>query len=200
MKVQFVVARFNEDVAWTNNLPCLIYDKSDHCPDEHIPLQNIGREAHTYLHHIVNNYHDLAEVTIFCQGSPFHHCPDFLEQTKLEVTDYRPYGSILTCTNKGLPHAFLRLLPQFHKWILGTNPPPSYDFVSGANFGVVKDLITVRPLPFWENALQLCCQFNENTYLKTTGSPWMFERLWQYIFTTDTSYPKDSKMNKMRLI
>ena len=32
-------------------------------------LPNIGRETHTYLHHIINNYDSLPEVTIFLPGS-----------------------------------------------------------------------------------------------------------------------------------
>jgi hypothetical protein len=32
-------------------------------------LDNIGKEGHTYLHHIINNYNNLANVTIFIPGS-----------------------------------------------------------------------------------------------------------------------------------
>ena len=34
-----------------------------------IQLPNIGRESHTYLHHIVSRYDTLADVTLFLQGS-----------------------------------------------------------------------------------------------------------------------------------
>ena len=36
---------------------------------EVIKLKNIGREGHTYLSHIINNYDKLADITIFLPGS-----------------------------------------------------------------------------------------------------------------------------------
>jgi hypothetical protein len=43
-----------------------------------VDLPNVGREADTYLTHIVRNWDRLADTTIFCQGDPFPHSPDFL--------------------------------------------------------------------------------------------------------------------------
>jgi hypothetical protein len=34
-------------------------------------LENIGREAHTYLYHICNNYRLLSDVTVFVQGDVY---------------------------------------------------------------------------------------------------------------------------------
>ena len=34
-----------------------------------INLPNIGREAHTYLYHIINNYDNLADINVFLPGS-----------------------------------------------------------------------------------------------------------------------------------
>lgn len=43
-------------------------------------IPNVGREADTYLHHIISNYGTgLPATTIFCQGHPFDHSPDFLQ-------------------------------------------------------------------------------------------------------------------------
>ena len=36
-------------------------------------LDNIGRESHTYLHHLYTNYHILADVTIFVQGDVYNN-------------------------------------------------------------------------------------------------------------------------------
>ena len=33
-----------------------------------IDLENVGRESHTWLYHIVKNYHDLNDINIFLQG------------------------------------------------------------------------------------------------------------------------------------
>lgn len=81
--VRIVVSRYAEDLWWLaapNFRGCdiVVYDKNDGAPDGHgnppagatvIPLPNVGREAHTYLHHILENYDALAGVTVFAMGS-----------------------------------------------------------------------------------------------------------------------------------
>ncbi|KAI9791046.1 MAG: hypothetical protein M1833_001707 [Piccolia ochrophora] len=71
--VQVVVAHYNEDLSWLEPIAtsCLIYSKGGpkNSPDHpHLTLPNIGREGHTYLHHIVTQYHALPDVTVFLQG------------------------------------------------------------------------------------------------------------------------------------
>lgn len=39
-----------------------------------------GREGHTYLRHILENYDNLAEWTIFSQGDPFEHAPGWMDE------------------------------------------------------------------------------------------------------------------------
>jgi hypothetical protein len=77
--VTLVVARYNEDVRWVapyNDIAC-IYNKG--CDDLQgiidrvIPLDNVGREGNTYLHHIMEHYDKLTDKTIFMQGNPFTH-------------------------------------------------------------------------------------------------------------------------------
>ena len=70
---QIVVAHYNEDLSWLGDKTsaCAIYSKGGDksAPQQtHEPLPNIGREGHTYLHHIVNHYDDLAKITVFLQG------------------------------------------------------------------------------------------------------------------------------------
>ena len=53
-----VIAHYNENLDWISELDSTyinkiwIYSKSSTVND-YIPLLNIGRESHTYLHHIV---------------------------------------------------------------------------------------------------------------------------------------------------
>ena len=42
-------------------------------------LDNIGREGETYLNHIINNYDNLSEYTIFIQDDTDNHIPDYNE-------------------------------------------------------------------------------------------------------------------------
>ena len=86
--IDVVIARYEESLAWLSNekirdlLPrfrqILVYNKG-RTPIEAsalppnarvIPLPNVGRCDHTYLHHILTHYHaGLAEVTVFLPAS-----------------------------------------------------------------------------------------------------------------------------------
>ena len=72
---QFVVCRFNEDISWTEWLDedVLIYNKGEIIQSKHrvINLPNLGMFHGTQLYHIVENYENLADVTVFLQGWPF---------------------------------------------------------------------------------------------------------------------------------
>jgi hypothetical protein len=77
-KVSIVIARYKEDIEWAlaYNDIAIIYNKGDNINlpfNKIIKLQNIGREGHTYLYHIIKNYNNLSDRTIFTQGSPFEH-------------------------------------------------------------------------------------------------------------------------------
>ena len=63
-KIDLVVARYNEDVNWLKKVPkninIILYNKGkDDIQFKFIKLDNIGRESHTYLYHIINNYDKL---------------------------------------------------------------------------------------------------------------------------------------------
>lgn len=92
MSTTLVIARYAEELGWLFHVPddirIVIYDKgSVEMPPEilrrahHVePRRNYGREAETYLHHcITNRTCDDDGFTIFCQGGPIPHSPDFLE-------------------------------------------------------------------------------------------------------------------------
>ena len=86
MVVELVIARYNEDISWLSkvkNMKITIYNKGeDNINKKSIKLPNIGRESHTYLTHIIDNYDNLADITIFSQGDPFFHSPDFINLIK----------------------------------------------------------------------------------------------------------------------
>ena len=74
-----VVARYAEDLAWLEPIAhdCVVYNKGAPIAGTAfralVELPNVGREAHTYLHHIVTNYDRLADVTVFVQGCIADH-------------------------------------------------------------------------------------------------------------------------------
>jgi hypothetical protein len=78
--VEIVISRYNEDLSWINEYPFnqfeyIVYNKGDNDNFEKnnvkkiINLDNVGRCDHTYLYHIINNYDNLSEHTIFLPGS-----------------------------------------------------------------------------------------------------------------------------------
>jgi hypothetical protein len=96
MKTEIVIARYNEDLSWLKKIPknikITIYNKGKDDIENMknlknlkyniIKLPNIGRESHTYLYHIINNYDKLADKTIFTQGESTYHSPGFFDLLK----------------------------------------------------------------------------------------------------------------------
>jgi hypothetical protein len=79
-KIDIIISRYNEDLEWINEYPFnqfqyIVYNKGtnkDFCKNnvkQIINLPNVGRESHTYLYHIVNNYENLSNIVIFFPGS-----------------------------------------------------------------------------------------------------------------------------------
>lgn len=108
-KATLVVARYQEDLAWLakvdRGIRVVVYNKGPAINDEaalaridHLTkLPNRGREADTYLAHLQKGRtDDDGEFTIFCQGEPFTHSPDFLEL--LEHRDHWEAVQALTAT------------------------------------------------------------------------------------------------------
>ena len=93
-----VISRFNENLDWTKLIKTwdkLIFNKGDNIEELNaIPLNNVGREAHTYLHYIVENYYNLPQYVGFLQGYPFPHFagsyPDNIDNVindRLKISD-----------------------------------------------------------------------------------------------------------------
>ena len=76
--VELVVAAYDEDLSWLRMYANIstVYVKGKLVYGDGLgpastlvrTLPNVGRETHTYLHHIVENYNELADVTVFTQG------------------------------------------------------------------------------------------------------------------------------------
>jgi hypothetical protein len=79
-KIEIVVARYNENLSWMNESPFnefkyTVYNKGINTDFEQkyinkiISLPNVGRCDHTFLYHIIVNYKNLSDITIFFPGS-----------------------------------------------------------------------------------------------------------------------------------
>ena len=80
-----VVSRYKEDLSWLDEVPedinIYLYNKGESSGrDDEILLPNIGREAHTFLYHVINNWFSFPDYFIFSQGNPFDHDSNFLKK------------------------------------------------------------------------------------------------------------------------
>jgi Protein of unknown function (DUF3431) len=184
MKV--VVARYQEDVDWTNGFDnCIVYNKGTSAPNTTstvIPLENVGREGHTYLYHIIQNYDQLDDHTCFLQGYPFDHTPDLERQ--LNNFDGKPFHILshrvfdINLCYDTTDFSLHPLLTATYNKVFGT-PKASHEFTfgAGAQFIVSREIILSRPRSFYENIIHL---------LETSINPpegFALERFWTMIFT-----------------
>ena len=86
METLFVVARYNEDISWIDEIEYgdfLIFNKGEEFESkyQYTRVPNVGREAETFLKAIVLNYNILSNYdnVIFLQGNPIDHCFDLIE-------------------------------------------------------------------------------------------------------------------------
>lgn len=194
-QLEVVVARYNEDVAWLgklNNVVVTIYNKGAADIDA-IPLPNQGREAHTYLHHIIERWDDLAPVTVFTQGNPIDHCPNFTTVVQMmadnlcDVTN-KPFWNLgtwvlsidnLTCQCWRYDW-FPNVLPEVAHALFGRNFNKRIYFGAGAIFAVTKQGIQRHPLSFYQKAIEFFPHDPNNPCCR--GYAHAFERLWPTIF------------------
>ena len=78
--VEIIIARFNEDLNWLieppfNLFQYIVYNKGNNDNFNKtnvkriINIENVGKCDHTYLFHIIENYVNLANITVFFPGS-----------------------------------------------------------------------------------------------------------------------------------
>lgn len=184
--MHLVVARYREPVGWCRAFPHTVYNKGPFLLGS-TPLPNIGREAHTYLHHIVTHYDALDDVTVFLQGNPFDHSPHLLQQlATLGRPDFRCLSELLLrfdhhsdWRDPDLP------LKEFDEFLYGPGAPPRLMvFGAGAQFAVSRERIRQKPKQFYETLLALVSRSPvPGSQLDTTTMPWVLERFWGEIFT-----------------
>ena len=85
-----VLARYSESLDWISQIPedfeVFIYNKGETITspevirraDHIIDRPNVGRESETYLHHMMTNARANSDFTVYAQGEPFTHSPDFI--------------------------------------------------------------------------------------------------------------------------
>jgi hypothetical protein len=198
-KVDIVVAYYDEDLKWVDNLNhnqlgnVFIYNKSG--DDRYIPLPNIGQDPHTYLTHIVKNYDNLGDAIIFLQGNPFtngdntilpksiNDIYNFINQ--LQNSDYTlnyKYENYDLGLNNGKINYWGGPLGDsgfnFYDWIKESfNIENTHGFIYfGQQFGVSREIIHKKPKKYYEELLGLFkhskdefCHFIERMWFNIFG-------------------------------
>ncbi len=202
--VELVVARFREELKWLRRVPPLvrisIYNKGE-ClelppaiaarPGVSVStLPNEGREAHSYLTHLCHRYDSLAPVTVFCQGHPFDHAPDFHDRLSalvsgIELPDpFLWYGFLEETDDPCGRRLFVpwsknhdgRELStgRLYEELFGEATPSAFHFRGGAQFAVTAGGVRHRPKEFYERALALSTGIADAAH--------SMERLWDRVF------------------
>ena len=193
MNKQLVVSHYEQNLSWvstaTDFLDIVVYDKSEKDTGL-LKLENLGREPHTYIHHILENYNSLADWTIFAQDNPFEHVDNWMDilfgdQTvwdqhaalKQKGTYFFSKLGILQSDQTGSPDHIG--LPMLEVWnaTFKQECPSSISFAPSCHCIVHRDIILARPTTFYENIKQIL----ESNY----HSPWVFERYLSYIFNSN---------------
>jgi hypothetical protein len=193
--MDIVIARYNEPIEWIQEIPTEhrvhLYNKGPPLDGPSIQLENIGRESHTYLTHIVRNYERLSKYTVFIQANPFDHVayakwsiPGWLKKWKQQLDEwgYTRGEDITTEHDFHWPHGGVTLqdltLAQWAYRYIDDNELIEYPHVcmyDGACFGIRRDYILKRPKEYYQRLLDLHTTVNpEESYF--------MERMWMYVF------------------
>lgn len=195
--LELVVARYHEDLAWLRRVPrdfvVTIYDKSPAATPSSIALPNVGREAHTYLHHLAESHESLAELTVFVQGHPFDHAPDLhkvlraLAEGSLTVPDFHWLGFLADTDDSHGRRLFVPWsknpareeldMDGFSRLVLGEPATETYTFFGGGQFAVSRKLARLRSRNLYAHAADVARDFPHAAHC--------FERCWDRFFGVD---------------
>lgn len=201
MKVDLVIARYNEDIHWIKRLPLnkirtiFIYNKGDQLDlsgftginINYSNLPNVGNEAGTYLHHLAelvhydSDYNESAEYIAFLQGNPFDHMSE--EQLHTLLLDAQGdftwlAGDYGDCDGDAWPHHVGLRLREIYAATFSKASPNHYHFGIGGQFMVRLAHVLKKPYEFYKHAEYVVSYGFPKTY-----APWCaFERYWDKIF------------------
>jgi hypothetical protein len=181
-----------------------IYNKSDNSLDflmnsmDNVTINNVenrGREGETYLRHIIENYDDLTDYTLFIQDDTDNHIPnetDFIQKTMDVISNRKEiYYPFKTTWRKEIPVVVTRIIRNGilrgvdtmkdiysikkacdHLKIL---VPPIYFTETCAFFLIHKNIIRKRPVEFYITV--------RDWLLENEANGFTLELLWILIFS-----------------
>ena len=214
MKYHIVIARYNENIDWikyidTNLFDIFIYNKGNDININNnlnykiIKLDNTGRESHTYLYHIINNYDNLPDKIIFTQAHPFDHVKNtFINEINnfnnchfnffyfsknilnikydINANKFIEYGTLNGNEWKNYHNLDSPISKTMKKLFENyEDQKVNITFGTGAIYGINKELIIKNRKDFYIKCIDV---LNNSSDLKNPDEGHSFERLWYYIF------------------
>lgn len=186
-----VVARYNEDISWLEDLRKIrpetkftVYNK--HSGDNLLP--NVGRESHTYVHHIMKDYESPDDHYLFLQGDPFEHeNPNGIIQKIVENYDSHYFRYDYCSLNKeliddlnGFPYSWrsggLPLGCLYEKVFGAGTSPQVFEFSPGACFLVSGSMFKNLSHESWSILHDHLCKTQKPI------ESYCVERLWKSLF------------------
>jgi len=209
MTHSIVVAKYKENVDWLgkyiDNYPIYLYDKSGETQNYNNSInveyiKNVGRESHTYLHHIIKNYDNLSDYVIFTQAKHNDHIKKFDKLFKKGNGYFHLYYYPKNFKLKNFHGTLtpvegnLTFGQWFEKYIEKDFDPLHFRMKFGAIFCVSKDNILSRPKSFY---IELHNQLEKGGSNPELGH--FFERSWYYIFNCHKTPSKNFINNFMNV-
>jgi hypothetical protein len=207
---KLVIARYNEDITWSNIYSGnrVIYNKGPNINnfiltpgDKYQNIPNVGRESHTFIQYIIENYHNLPKYVGFSQGSLKDH--DWVRKkwgpkiflNMLKEANINGFSSYLTydSNNKDWNLKFnYEIAKKYDKNVFNSNIT-FFDFLKdlgiygdfynnklkiypSAFMVISKENILSRPKSYYEKIINYC-----NYHINPIEGHY-FERTWAYIF------------------
>jgi len=144
MEILSVVARYQEDLKWVEDLntDVVIYNKGESFPFEYprFDVENIGREAETFLKFIVEFYDSIekCDAVAFLQGNPYSHCDDVVKIiNSVETCDELIYLANSINTTSFLTHPRIHNKPFYILSGIFGEPVASFsDITNGGGYKV----------------------------------------------------------------
>lgn len=236
VSIRINIAHYKEDLTWVQKLidsayEVLIYEKNTNLTyykdyvkmnNVQILLANVGKESHTYLTHIIQNYDSLRDYEVFFQGRVDDHMDGDVEENLKDLIGKDHLSWCTSCKTKigcfsdevyqeiKKKHPDHKHINQFYtkegirdyrffKDIFPNLPLPNepYYYNAFALFGVKKEVIQYYPKAFYEKLLNY---FNPEYKNFIDVDPsyfsinigYTFETFWDFIFKHAARQLKES--------
>jgi len=200
---KIIIARYNESINWIKPISkhVILYNKGQSISDltfniqKTVTVENIGRESHTYLKYIFDNYETLPNISIFCQGDITDH---YVGNPIVNINKMKNEAQFIgissnwrndlhvdynfkikeTTSAKGMKYICSDTGYTFGDWFIkyvNNEFPKQFIWYTGAVFAVRKSNILRRNKQFYETLLKQHKTQNPEV-------AHFLERSWYYIF------------------